>query len=362
MHVVVIGAGVIGAAVADALAGRGCDVTVLDMRGPGRGASQASAGILAPYTEAHRGSPLLALGARSLDMYDRFVDDVRERSGRPVEYARTGTLEVALDEAGAERLAGEVGWLQAEGVDARWLDASGVREAAPAVAPGALGGLWIAPHGFVSVPALVEALTVSARDAGAAFQMPAEVARVEATSSGPRVRAVDRDWTADVVVLAGGAWSGRVRVEGAPAVPVRPVRGQLLHLDWREGDPPGQVVWGPDCYTVPWSDRSLLVGATVEEVDFDESSTVEGVRGLTDAVARLLPAARTAALKAVRVGLRPAMPDGMPAIGWLAPNVAVAAGHYRNGILLAPLTADVITRLVVDGDRDPAIALTDPRR
>lgn len=363
MKILVLGAGVIGASVADALARRGADVTVLDMRGPGRGASQASAGILAPYTEADPGSPLLALGVRSLELYDEFIDEVRHRSGRPVEYARTGTLEVAFDAVEAARLAAARAWLAAEGVAHEWLEGRAIHGVEPAVSTDAEAALRMPTHGFVSVGPLIEALVHAARFSGAVFETPADVVSVTpATAAGIEVSAGDRRWTADGVVVALGSWSGRVKIQGVPRVPVRPVRGQLLVLDWRGPSRPSQVVWGPGCYTVPWSDGTLLVGATVEDAGFDESSTVSGVRSLLDAVARLLPGAAAASIREVRVGLRPAMADGLPAIGRVAPGVFVATGHYRNGILLAPLTADVVARLVLDGDEDPVLGALDPGR
>jgi glycine oxidase len=363
VNILVLGAGVIGASVADALAQRGADVTVLDMRGPGRGASQASAGILAPYTEADPGSPLLALGVRSLGLYDEFIEGVRRRSGRSVEYARTGTLEVAFDETETGRLEAARAWLAAEGVAHDWLSGRAIPGAEPAVSTDAVAALRVPAHGFVSVGSLIEALVHAARFSGAVFEAPVEVVSVTpVAAAGVEVSAGDRRWTADAVVVALGSWSGRVKIPGVPRVPVRPVRGQLLALDWRGTSPPSQVVWGPGCYTVPWSDGTLLVGATVEDAGFDESSTVSGVRSLLDAVARLFPATSAASIRDVRVGLRPAMADGLPAIGQVASGVFVATGHYRNGILLAPLTADVVSRLVLDGDEDPVLRELDPRR
>jgi glycine/D-amino acid oxidase-like deaminating enzyme len=178
------------------------------------------------------------------------------------------------------------------------------------------------------------------------------------------VRAGARSYQADHVVVAAGSWSRRVRVAGLPVLPVRPIRGQLLHLKWAGEAPPARIVWGSRCYTVPWTDGSLLVGATVEDVGFDEASTVDGVRTLTDAVAELLPGSRAAAIDEVRVGLRPETPDGLPIIGACAaaPNVTFATGHYRNGILLTPLTAELVSRYVLEGVVDPAMTATSPDR
>jgi glycine oxidase len=360
--VVVVGAGIIGVSIADALARRGSDVTVLDMRSAGRGASRASAGILAPYIEAHEHTPLLELGTRSLALFDDFVRGVEERSGRKVEYARSGTLEVALDEPDVSRLRGSKAWLDLIGVECEWLDPSRLRSEEPAVSRSAAGALFIGKHGFVGVSSLIGALVQSARLAGAVFESSIEVSQVESSPNHVEVRAGDRRYRADHLVLAAGSWSKRVRVSGAPVLPVRPVRGQLLQLAWPETPRPNRVVWGPRCYTVPWSDGALLVGATVEDVGFDESTTADGVRELTDAVSALLPGARGAAFIEARAGLRPALPDGLPAIGPLVPRVTAATGHYRNGILLAPLTAALVSGLLYDDVVDPAIQLTDPHR
>jgi glycine oxidase len=362
MRVIVLGAGVIGAAVADALASRGVEVVVLDMRSPARGASHASAGILAPFTEAHQRSPLLALARRSLELYEPFLRRTQERAGRPVTWARTGTLEIALDRTDVSRLQSVSSWLGTEGVAHTWLEDDELRAFEVSVTPSALGGLFVPDHGFVDVRGLVAALVQAARLSGAVFEDAVTAAAVDTAPGEIRLRTDRGDYTADCVIVATGSWSGRLR--GIPRLPVKPIRGQLLALRWSSGPGPARVVWGPRCYTVPWSDGSLLVGATIEDVGFDETSTVVGVRELLDAVAELLPDSQDAALEAVRVGLRPALEDGLPAIGPVAaaPRVVMATGHYRNGVLLAPLTALLVERLVVDGVAEPALALTTPDR
>ena len=365
MKVLIVGAGVIGVSIADALAQRGADVTVLDMRSPGRGASQASAGILAPYSEAHENSPLLALGARSLDLFDDFIAGLAARTGRRVEYARSGTLDVALTDEVAGKFRNERDRLVAKGVAVEWIDAAALRSFDPSVTPAALGGLLVRTHGVVGVSALVDALVHSARLAGATFEAPVEVTHLTATKSAVDVRAGDRKYTADALVVASGSWSRRVKIAGVASLPVKPIRGQLLHLQWPDGAPlPTRVVWGPGCYATPWSNRSVLIGATVEDVGFDEQSTVAGVRDLTSAACGLLPDSARANLREVRVGLRPALPDGLPAIGaWpSAPRVFAATGHYRNGVLLAPLTAKLVTRAILDSHVDEALSVTSPAR
>jgi glycine oxidase len=226
------------------------------------------------------------------------------------------------------------------------------------------GGLHIGAHGFVAVPAFVDALRESASRAGARIESPVEAVNVSSSPTGVSVRAGGMVFGGDRAVVAAGSWSGRVRVEHLPPVPVRPVRGQLLHLEWRDEPRPSRVVWTSGCYTVPWRDGTLLVGATVEDVGFDERTTDAGIRDLTAAVTRVLPGARRARLADVRAGLRPASADGLPYIGPIdAPsNIALATGHYRNGILLAPLTAAMIATWALAGRRDPMMSWTAPSR
>jgi glycine oxidase len=364
MRVTVVGAGVIGLAVAEALAQRGVEVTVLDMRAPGLGASQASAGILAPFTEAHDGSPLLALGVRSLDLYDDFVGRISEASRLAIAYARTGTLDVALVEEEAPALEEREAWLEARGVASELIEGDALRVFEPCLAASAAAALHVPTHGFVGVESLVRALVACARQAGAVVEHPVEVTAIEPRPDAVTIRTTQRVDEADAVVLAAGSWSARVPIDGVSSPPVRPVRGQLLHLRWPDAAPPARVVWGSGCYAVPWADGSLLVGATVEEAGFDEQPTDEGVSALTSAVHALLPATRTALVDHVRVGLRPALPDALPAIGAFAqaPRVIAAMGHFRNGVLLAPITAELVARLVLDEDADPILALTSPDR
>jgi len=364
VNVIVVGSGVIGAATAGALASRGASVTVIDMRSPGRGASQASAGMLAPYVEGGHNPHLRVLGARSLAMFDTFVARLSDATGIKIEYARTGTLQIALDEDDAVRLHDAKAALSSEGAAVDWLDEEMVRDFEPSVTPAAIGGLFVEAHGFVGVQSLVAALVQHARFSGATFESPVEVVSIDARRGGVEVNAGTRKYSADVVVVAAGSWSRRVRVANLPALPMRPVRGQLLHLHWCEGELPQRIVWGPHCYTVPWSDGSLLVGATTEEVGFDEGTTVAGVHGLTSAAIELLPHASGARLEGVRVGLRPKLDDELPAIGpaSAAPGVVFATGHYRNGVLLAPLTAEVVSRYVLEGISDPSFDVTSPDR
>ena len=362
-QVVVVGAGIVGCAVAYELARRGARVQVIDRRDVGQGATQASAGVLAPYIEAYSHTALLDLGERSLALYDQFIESVVEDSGSTVQYVRTGTLEVATDELTVSRLEaiGEI--CAARGVVAELLDARGARDVEPQLTTRVQGGLLVESHGFVGVSDLTAALQRAAVAHGVSFVTSTSVARIVAEGHGIRIETESDGFTCEQVVLAAGSWSGRVDVNGAASVPVRPVRGQLLYLRW-PAPLLKRVVWAPGCYLVPWDDGSVLVGATVEDVGFDERATVVGVRHLLEVTCEIVPQAQHASFQEVRVGLRPGTPDELPVIGpsTRVPGLVYASGHYRNGILLAPLTATIVGDLILDCKQDSALQTTSPLR
>jgi glycine oxidase len=319
--------------------------------------------MLAPYHEAHENSPLRDLAVRSLRLYDQFVADVRADSNRTIAYVREGSLEVATADESTERLQAAARDLTDSHVQCSWLDAGAAHVAEPLLARDVTAGLLIPEHGHLAARDLTEALANAAATRGATIRSPQEVRRVWFDGHDLRVETTGSTMTARHVVLAAGCWSGSVATDGVPSVPVRPVRGQLLHLAWN-GPALRRIVWGTRCYIVPLPDGSVLVGATVEEAGFDERVTVAGVRDLLDAVCELIPQAWQAGFLGARVGLRPGTPDALPIVGASSglPGLVFATGHYRNGVLLAPLTAKLVADLIIDGRRDPALEALSPDR
>jgi len=360
VKVIVVGAGIAGCAIAYELARRGVAVHVLDPRAPGRGATFASAGILTPAVEGHN-PELLHLTSCSLSSYDDFIQRVTSDSGLEIDYARNGTLQVAFTSEQAAELNEHARQLGAAGVEHAFLDARAALALEPALATAIAGALRLPTQGYVSAEQLVAALVHAARARGAAF-VTGRAERIEDGTRGPSVRTAEGVLEADAVVVASGSWA--VDPMGVQQqTPVKPIRGQLLHLHVTDRIA-AHVIWGPKCYAVPWRDRSVLVGATVEDVGFDERTTVEGVRSLMNAAVELLPGLDQAELREVRVGLRPKTADELPAIGRSSTmhHVFYATGLYRNGLLLAPLTAALIADLVVHGRERDELAMTRPER
>jgi glycine oxidase len=281
-----------------------------------------------------------------------------------VQYRRTGTLDLAFDQAELGTLRATAKALADRGVPALLMDASAARVEEPQLGDGVLGALLIESHGYVAAGELTRALVTAARRNGAQLVEPSRVRRVT-LSHGEFVLETDHgSLTGSAVVVAAGSWSADIDIDGVgPRVPVRPVRGQLLSLSWR-GTLLRRVIWSQRCYMVPWGDGTVLVGATMEEAGFDERATLAGVRDLIEAACDLVPHAWAAGFNGARAGLRPAASDDLPVVGRSAtfPNLMYATGHYRNGVLLAPITARLVADELLDNKTDPALTAFSPAR
>jgi glycine oxidase len=362
--VVVVGAGIVGCAIAYELARRGASVQVVEERSAGMGATQAAAGILAPHIEAGSSADFLSFAVRSLSLFDEFVADVNADSGAAVPYQRTGTLQVATTEDAMKELRSLAARLRNQAVDSSLLDARAAVADEPQLSHDVVGGLIVHTHGFVAARELVRALASAARRHGAQVVEGSRVRRISSASSDVIVETDRGSLAGSAAVLAAGSWSPHIEIAGVERrPPIRPIRGQLVRLA-ASGLVLRRIVWGERCYLVPWDDGTVLVGATMEDAGFDERTTVAGVRHLIDSACELVPSLWTATFVDARVGLRPASEDLLPIIGFsrAVPNLMYATGHFRNGILLAPLTAVLVADAMLDGRIDPSLAPMIPQR
>ena len=360
LDALVVGAGAIGLACAWRAAQAGLRVRVLERDVPGAGASGVAAGMLAPVGEATWGEDrLIDLALRSHERWPRFAEELTAASGTQVGYLRQGALHVALDPDEAAELRRRFEPMREMGLEAEWLRTSQARELEPGLTPRCAAAL-IAPHEAAADPRmLVEALRLACEDAGVELETGAEV--TEGIYDDDRlagVRTADGgEHRARATVLAAGAWSGQANwlpPEARP--PVRPVKGEILTLR-APGPPPCQrVVVTERVYMVPRGDGRLVIGATVEEKGFDTAITAGGVLELLREGYRALPDVAELELVETIAGLRPGTPDNMPIIGAGAiEGLVLATGHFRNGILLAPLTADLVVAALA-ADREEALA------
>jgi glycine oxidase len=363
VDVVVVGAGVQGSSVALRLAQAGRKVVVLERAVPGAEASSAAGGILSPGVEAVEPGPFYALCRASLARYPGFVRDVETLSGMTVSLRTLGTLEVALDDDHARILAARADKLLAHRLPVEVLDDVEVRRLEPALSPEARGALLFPDEASLDPRALARAVYVAAARAGATF-VAGQVRRIVTDPAG-RAVAVEHEsgrLDAGAVVLAAGSWSLLVEGHGLPPGSVRPVRGQIAVVDTR---PPllSRVVFSGHGYVVPRPDGRILCGSTMEEVGFEKAVTAGGLRHVLDVAIGIAPALERAPVIETWSNFRPASPDGEPILGpGTVPGLLYATGHTRNGILLAPITADALSAAVLGRPAPVDLAPFSPAR
>ncbi len=358
--VAIIGAGVVGLGIAWRLAGRAA-VTVFDRGKAGSGASHAAAGMLAACCEAEPGEEaLIALGRESQARWPAFAEELLRTSGIDVELRREGILHLALTADDQAEIAQRLEFQRQLDLPLEWLSAAATRVREPHLAGKIAGALFSPQDHQVDNRKLVQALRIAAETAGVTIHEHQPVKEI-AVHDGKATGVVFEDGTserADVVVLAAGAWSRTIA--GLPPdrrPPVRPLKGQVLTLRMDAAAPLiSHVVWAPGAYMVPRRDGRLIVGATVEEKGFDETMTAGGVLTLLEAAWRAVPAVEELPIEEMCVGHRPGSRDDAPILGrGPLEGLFYATGHHRNGILLAPVTADAMARLILDDVVEPAI-------
>jgi glycine oxidase len=353
---------VIGSSIAWRCAKAGLKVLVVDPQG-GRGASWAAAGLLAPVTEAHYGEEaLLKLNLESARRYPDFIAELEDLTDIDTGYRRTGTVVVARDADDRAALDDLYRFQQSLDLDVEWLSGRDCRVRVPGLSPRVQGGMFVAEDHQVDNRALLTAL-IRACDLAGVERVEDRVDRV--VCSGDQVTSVSLASGSDIptgrVVVAAGSWSTTIHLPLDPP-PVRPVKGQLLHL---RGLVPiaEHNVRGLDVYLVPRVDGRLIVGATVEEQGFDLRRTAEAAYLLLRDAYEIFPGVLDLELTEHAVGVRPATPDNAPLIGESAiQGLVFATGHFRNGVLLAPITADAIAELLASGRITDVVKAFSPQR
>jgi glycine oxidase len=335
------------------LARAGAKVVVLERSVPGAEASSAAAGILGAHAEAHRPGPMADLLLAGLGRHADWASELARETGIDVEFRRSGVLSTRPTRKEASRLVKEVAWMRSPR-RVRPVDGGAVRKLEPALAPTA-GGVLFSDDARVDPKRLFRAVHIAAQAAGARFETGAYVERVLVENGRAAGVAVEggQEYRAPVVVVAAGSWSTLVR--GTPLAPrtVIPARGQILELEAR-APLLSHVVFGGRCYLVPRDDGRILVGSTLEFVGYRREVTAGGMRDLLDAAIELLPALAESRVSASWSNFRPYTTDELPLLGRTrVPGLLLATGHYRNGILLAPITAEIVASLALG--KTPAV-------
>ncbi|WP_121843392.1 glycine oxidase ThiO [Streptomyces sp. S5] len=360
--VVVAGGGIVGLVTAWRAAQRGLAVTVVDPA-PGGGAAQVAAGMLAAVTELHFGEErLLALNLASAERYPAFAAELAEASGQELGYRRCGTLAVALDADDRAYLRELHGLQLRSGLESEWLSGRECRRLEPMLAPGVRGGLRVDGDHQIDPRRLASALVTACERAGVVWCRSTAGRLVVRGGRAVGVELADGSLVeGGQTVLAAGSRSGLLA--GLPeevAVPVRPVKGQVVRLAVPEAYRRGAaflgrtvraVVRGSHVYLVPRENGELVIGATTEELGWDTTVTAGGVYELLRDAHELVPGLTELPFTEVRAGLRPGSPDNAPLLGPTAlPGLHLATGHHRNGVLLTPVTGDVLADVLTTGE------------
>jgi glycine oxidase len=351
---IVIGGGVIGCAAALRLAQAGVRTLVLERAIPGAEASSAAAGILAAQEEAEGPGPLADLCLASRALFPSLAAELTDLTGVDVGLRQTGVLSVCRDAGDERRLEARYAWQRELGLRLRWLRGDDVRAAEPALAPRFPAALQFPDDGQVDARALARALSLAAARAGAEFMTGAHVRRVVA--DGGRCAGVEvegAELAAPRVVIAAGSWSSLVEGGGLGARTVKPMRGQIVQLETRPPAVRGTIVSPRGGYVTGRADGRVLCGSTMEHAGFDKRVTAAGLRGILDVALDLCPSLAEAPVTETWANFRPTTADQLPILG-PAPvaGVLLATGHFRNGILLAPITGEIVRALVL-GETPP---------
>jgi len=362
LKVIVVGGGIIGCAVAYYLQKAGASVVVLERDGIGGEASGAAAGMLiAPATAAAPG-PFRDLCLASLGIYQQIIAEVQAEAGIDVECLTSGILVLAETPGMVPLIQAHARRQDGSGRRTEWVEGEALRLLEPALSGHVVGAAYSPDEQHVNPGLMTQAFARTAQRLGADLRPGQTISGF--LGRGPRLKGVRTragEVMADAVVLAAGPWTGGLSGRLGPRFRTPPMRGQMIAY---RSTAVRHAVWGDEGYLVPKARGFLFAGATVEDVGFRNRTTARGISGLRRMASGLVPALRHAEITSTWAGLRPGSPDGWPVIGRLPQreNVYVAAGHFRNGILLAPITGKLVSQLVLEGRTDPLLEAFRPER
>ena len=364
--VLIVGGGTIGLSIGFELVRQGTPVTVFERDKAGRGTSYQAAGMLAPDAEIEfEERTLYDVNRESLRRWPDFAQRVEAASGQSVDYRNEGTLIVADDRDAAEALERLYEFQRGQGLDVEWLTGEEAREIEPFVAPRLSAAVFAPSDHQVDNRRLVDALRVAFEAEGGTLHEDTPIDAVVPDAEAPAVRTADGERVVGGrIVVAAGVWSRELDGLTPDATPpVRPVKGQMIQMRRKRPFDLQHVVRGPEAYLAPKSDGRIVMGATSEEMGFDTTVTAGGLYDLLEGGGEVVPGIRDLPVDETWAGLRPATRDHAPLLGeTTAPGVVMATGHYRHGILLTPITAEEIARLIRTGETSDWLQPFSPRR
>ncbi len=365
-NVIIVGGGAIGLATGFELVRRGTPATLLERNRAGHGTSWQAAGMLAPDAEiGFEELELYRLSRESLRRWPDFAQAVERASGKDVDYRDEGTLIVADDRDAAEKIRRLYEFQREQGLEVQWLTGEEAREIEPFVAPRLSAAIHAPSDHQVDNRALMDALRDAFQAEGGTLHEDTSVDAIVPDAEAPAVVTASGDRVEGThVIVAAGVWSREIDGLSADAQPpVRPVKGQMIQLQMELPFDLRHVVRGPDAYLAPKSNGRLVIGATSEEMGFDTQVTAGGLYDLLEGAWEVVPGIHDLPVDDTWAGLRPATRDHAPLLGSsAAPGVIMATGHYRHGVLLTPVTAQEITRLVRTGETSEWLAPFSPTR
>lgn len=364
-EVVIIGGGVIGLAVARALAQRGVrDVLIVERSSLGAEASSAAAGMLAPQAEADCADDFFRLCCQSRDLYPAFAQSLHEETGIDIELETSGTLYLAFTEEDERELEQRYEWQTRAGLTVEKLSGDSARLFEPCISTDVRAALRFPLDTQVENRRLISALAAANEALG--INVLTGVSAESLSIKRDRITGIEtaRGFVAcEKVVIAGGAWTNQVINEALPNPRIEPVRGQMVSFD-ATPQIARHVIYSPRGYVVPRRDGRLLAGSTTEYAGFDKRVTAAGVQSIVTSALEITPSIAALPLTSTWAGLRPRAADGLPVLGPCAEIVGVfyATGHYRNGILLTPITGELLARAIVDEEVSPPLQIFSPDR